>query len=95
MLAAAVVVLIPQHHLVVLAAVEIRALRLLETELLALLIWAVAVEVVLVVVLVVMEALAAPALSSCPTPCQKAQQLNSCLLQHGQHQQASQPLITW
>jgi uncharacterized lipoprotein YmbA len=39
--------------------------------------------------------LAALALSSCPTPCQKAQQLNFYLLQHGQHQQASQPLITW
>jgi hypothetical protein len=37
-------------------------------------------------------ALAAPALSSCPTPCQKAQSLNSCLLQHGKHQQASLPL---
>ena len=39
--------------------------------------------------------LAAQALSSCPTPCQKAQQLNSCLLRHGKHQQAFPPLITW
>jgi hypothetical protein len=43
----------------------------------------------------VLAALAVPALSSCPTPCQKAQQLNSCLLRHGQHQQASLPLTTW
>jgi hypothetical protein len=42
-----------------------------------------------------MAALAVPALSSCPIPCQKAQQLNSCLLQHGKHQQASLPLTTW
>jgi hypothetical protein len=41
------------------------------------------------------QAMAAPALSSCLTPCQKAQQLNSCLLRHGKHQQASLPLITW
>jgi hypothetical protein len=39
--------------------------------------------------------LAAPALSSCPTPCQKAQPFNSCLLRHGKHQQASLPLTTW
>ena len=42
-----------------------------------------------------LAALAAPVLSSCPTPCQKAQQLNFCLLRHGQHQQASLPLIIW
>jgi hypothetical protein len=42
-----------------------------------------------------LAAQAAPALSSCPTPCQKAQRLNSCLLQHGQHQQAFLPLIIW
>jgi hypothetical protein len=41
------------------------------------------------------QATAVPALLSCPTPCQKAQQLNSCLLRHGKHQQASLPLITW
>jgi hypothetical protein len=39
--------------------------------------------------------LAAPALSSCPTPCQKAQSFNSCLLRHGKHQQASLPLTIW
>ena len=42
-----------------------------------------------------MALLAAPALSSCPTPFQKAQPLNSCLLRLGKHQQASPPLITW
>lgn len=31
-------------------------------------------------------ALAAPALLSCPIPCQKAQSFNSCLLRHGKHQ---------
>jgi len=50
---------------------------------------AAAVRVITMVVLVV------PALSSCPTPCQKAQSLNSCLLRHGKHQQESLPLTTW
>ena len=39
--------------------------------------------------------LAALVLSSCPTPCQKAQQLNSSLLRHGKPQQASLPLTIW
>jgi hypothetical protein len=64
MQAAAAVVLIPQHHPVALVVVEIRVLRLLETELLERLIWAVAAAVVLVVVLVAMAAQAAPALLS-------------------------------
>jgi hypothetical protein len=40
------------------------------------------------------EATAVPVLSFCLTHCQKAQPLNSCLLRHGKHQQASLPLIT-
>jgi hypothetical protein len=39
--------------------------------------------------------LEALALLSCPTPCQKAQLLNSCLLRHGKHQRASLPLTIW
>jgi hypothetical protein len=39
--------------------------------------------------------LAAPVLLSCPTPCQKAKSLNSFLLRHGKHQQASLPLTIW
>jgi hypothetical protein len=42
-----------------------------------------------------LEQQAAPALSSCPTPCQKAQSFNSCLPRHGKHQQAFLPLTTW
>ena len=64
MQAAAAVVLIPQHHPVEQAVVEILALHLLETELLEQLIWAAAVAAVLVVVLVAMAAPAALALLS-------------------------------
>jgi hypothetical protein len=39
--------------------------------------------------------LVVPELSSCPTPYQKAQPLNSCLLRHGKHQQAFPLLTTW
>jgi hypothetical protein len=54
------------------------------------------VAVVVVRVLVeLLVAQAVPALSSCPTPCQKAQSLNSCLLRHGKPQQASLPLTIW
>jgi hypothetical protein len=38
---------------------------------------------------------AVPALSSCLTPCQKAQSFNSCLQQHGKPQQAFLLLIIW
>jgi hypothetical protein len=41
------------------------------------------------------QAMAVPALLSCPTPCQKAQPFSSCLLRHGKHQQAFLPLTTW
>jgi hypothetical protein len=55
----------------------------------------VAVAALVVMNKLVLAALAVPALSSCPTPCQKAQSLNFCLLRHGKHQQALLPLITW
>jgi hypothetical protein len=43
----------------------------------------------------VMVALAAPALSFCPTPCQKAMCLLLPLLEHLEAQQHPLPLITW
>jgi hypothetical protein len=53
------------------------------------------VAVAAVVAPVIWRMVAARALSFCLIPCQKAQQLNSSLLQHGQHQQAFLPLIIW
>jgi sulfur carrier protein ThiS len=54
-----------------------------------------AVAVVEVFQIILLAAQAALALLFCPTPFQKAQSFNSCLLRHGKHQQASPPLITW
>jgi hypothetical protein len=73
-----------------LAAVALAASTHQHKRLLELLIRAAAVVVCLVVLGALLAVLA---LSSCPIPCQKAQQLNSCLLPNGQHQQASLPLI--
>jgi hypothetical protein len=71
-------------------AVEVVLLQPVELVLLVLLIQ----EVVLVVEIgLALAGLAAQASSSCPTPCQKVQQLNSCLLRPGQRQQEL-PLLT-
>jgi hypothetical protein len=83
LLAEQVVVEILEHHLLALALLALRIL-------------AVVVAVAQVAGLTVeVEPTAALALLSCPTPCQKAQLSNSCLLLHGKHQQASLLLITW
>jgi hypothetical protein len=80
--------------LVVLVVVEVVLLHPLELVLLVLLILVVA-QAAGIGLLEVLAAQAVPALSSCPTPCQKAQSFNSCLLQHGKHQQAFLLLTTW
>jgi hypothetical protein len=93
MLVAVGVLLTPQAVLVALVAV---VLVVLVEALQALLVLPIlAVERAVLMEAQEFQRLAVPALSSFLTPYQKAKPLNFYLLQHGQHQQASQPLITW